>query len=136
MPENEYYLQFFLAEKSASGGEVSEIDDVPTIDRTFYLDAMGTATALISTLKEEIYYLKIHIERQNSDFVTIDTIRDNYWILIAKKEAEISHNLEVIQKLDAKLAEKTAELSQLRQSNSWRLTYPFRRIAGKFRIPR
>lgn len=157
IPENAYYLQFFLAEKGSSGRKISEVNDIPTIDRTFYLDAMGTATALISSLKEQIYYLKLQIENQQSNFVSIDNIRDEYSMLreendkiistqkkhieslekeIGKMDAEITHNLELIRKMDARLTETTATLAEIQQSTSWRLTDPFRRIAGRFRTPR
>ncbi|WP_025089948.1 class I SAM-dependent methyltransferase [Brucella intermedia] len=157
IPQDQYYLQYFLAEKGNRRVKTLRIDDNPTIDRTFYLDAMGTATALISTLKEQIYYLKLQIESQQSIIASDQSAKDEYTFVLAekdsiisskdayidslkidvtRKEAELSHNLELIQTLERTMADTTATLFEIQQSTWWRLTNPIRRVSSLFRPQR
>ncbi len=70
IPEDQYYLQFFLAERGNNRVKNLCIDDNPTIDRTFYLYKMGTSAAMTSSLNEKIHHLKPQIEIQQAIIIS------------------------------------------------------------------
>ncbi|WP_162792689.1 methyltransferase [Ochrobactrum sp. 3-3] len=150
IPPREYYLQFFWAQKTEEAVSNVEIDDAPTLDKTFYLDAMGTATAMISHLNHANAVLEKKLQGQDQTANERLELSNE----IERKINEITQKDAVISNIERSLLERDKTLDQLRseivdknnqienlkrhitslmESTSWRLTSPMRYLVNKIR---
>ena len=150
IPPREYYLQFFLAQKAEEAASNVEIDDAPTLDKTFYLDAMGTATAMIAHLNRanallekklqdhdqravDISEMSKEIERITNEISEKDTVISNMERSILEKEKSLNLlRAEIVDKSN-KIENLKIHLTDLTESTSWRLTSPIRYLVNKIR---
>nr|WP_313010723.1 methyltransferase domain-containing protein [Brucella intermedia] len=150
IPPREYYLQFFLAQKAEEAASNVEIDDAPTLDKTFYLDAMGTATAMIAHLNRanallekklqdhdqravDISEMSKEIERITNEISEKDTVISNMERSIFEKEKSLNLlRAEIVDKSN-KIENLKIHLTDLTESTSWRLTSPIRYLVNKIR---
>lgn len=125
IPKREYYLQYFLAEHGVSE-ETVKVNDELTLDKTFYLDAMGTATALIARLKNDLYQAHLAAEGKSPvepslapEFVKL---RDE----VTSAKAQIAEaRAETVVWMRYSMGMRDA-LREMRASRSWKITKPLR----------
>jgi len=150
IPQREYYLQFFLAKKASESVSGVEIDDTPTLDRTFYLDAMGTETAMVSHLNHanatlerklqdydqraiELLEMSKEVEYRINEIAQKDTVISNMERSMLEKDTTL--NLlrnEIIDKSN-QIENLNSRLTELTDSTSWQLTSPIRYLVNKIR---
>lgn len=150
IPPREYYLQFFLAQKADEAASNVEIDDAPTLDKTFYLDAMGTATAMIAHLNRanallekklqdheqravDLSEMSKEIERITNEISQKDTVISNMERSILEKEKSLNLlRTEIVDK-STQIENLKIHLTDLTESTSWRITSPVRYLVNKIR---
>ncbi|GEM_PF-1771036 len=150
IPKREYYLQFFWAQKDNETVPKVEIDDTPTLDKTFYLDAMGTATAMVSHLNQanatlekklteheqretKLLELSKLMECKDNVIIHKDTLISNMEYSIREKDANLNLLQEEVLDKNNEIKKLKIHIAELTESTSWRLTKPIRYIVNKIR---
>lgn len=147
LPQTQLYLQYFVAASTSKAKRVV-IDDQTTLDKTFYLDAMGTATAFIAHLNRQVGDLKSTAARLEADSAErLAKLKEARNIIVSLREAldAMRRGDEENRRISAAMRKERDDLARqyhelrLRHddaearhkaviaSTSWRVTLPLRK---------